>query len=172
MFKSPSKTFAVGVMTALVLVWIVSLYAQSTSKFVAHLSAWQGQSNAQGQAIFELSEDGTKLDYLLIAANITNITGAHMHLQAGAEDSPIVAVFYSGPEINGRFNGELAEGTITKADLKGPLEGSPLSVLITEMQNRRTSVKVHTAQYREGEIEGQIRPEERDSLGAGRPRRP
>ncbi len=161
MFKSPSKTFAVGVMTALVLVWIVSLYAQSTSKFVAHLSAWQGQSNAQGQAIFELSEDGTKLNYQLIAANITNITGAHLHLQASRENSTIVASLYSGPEINGRFNGELAEGTTTKADLKGPLEGQPLSVLISKMKQDQTYVEVETTQHPQGEIRGRIRPEER-----------
>jgi hypothetical protein len=48
--------------------------------FVAHLSARDevpsNESLAQGQAIFDLSADGTQLDYKLIAANIYTWFGA------------------------------------------------------------------------------------------------
>ncbi|MDA2927167.1 CHRD domain-containing protein [Acidobacteria bacterium AH-259-G07] len=168
MFKTFSNKFALGVLAAIVLALVGSqLHAQSTSKFVAHLSGRQVRSNAQGQAIFELSEDGTKLNYKLIVANIHNILEAHIQLKATGENSLVVAVLYAGPKINGRFNGVLAEGTITKADLDGPLKGQPLKVLIGEMINRHTYVNVRTSRHLNGEVRGHIKPEEPDT-----PRKP
>jgi hypothetical protein len=54
--------------------------------FIAHLSASQEVqtpaivSNAQGQAIFQLSADGSALGYELIVANISDVQAAHIHL--------------------------------------------------------------------------------------------
>ncbi|MFQ5929735.1 MAG: CHRD domain-containing protein [Acidobacteriota bacterium] len=168
MFKTFSNKFALSVPAAIALALVGSqLHAQSTSKFVAHLSGRQVRSNAQGQAIFELSEEGTRLDYKLIVANLKNIVKAQIELVESDENKSVVAVLYAGPKINGRFSGVLAEGTITKADLDGPLKEQPLKVLIGEMINRQTYVNVHTTRHLNGEIRGQIRPEEPDT-----PRKP
>ena len=62
----------------------------------------------------------------------------------------------------------LATGTITAADLVGPLAGQPLSALIEEMPAGNTYVNVHTddgvappntgpGDFPGGEIRGQIR---------------
>lgn len=126
-------------------------------------------SQAQGQAIFHLSEDGHALEYKLIASNINNAFMAHIHLGAVGSNGPIVAFLY-GPVTpgGGRTDGMLAEGTITAANLIGPLAGHPLSDLIAAMENGGAYVNVHTndgvaptntgpGDFPGGEIRGQIR---------------
>lgn len=117
-------------------------------------------TRAQGQAIFHLSPDGLSLSYKLIAANIENITQAHIHLAPAGANGGVVAWLYpSGPPpvpIPGRFDGVLSEGTLTAADLVGSLAGQPLSALIDEMAGGNAYVNVHTTQNPGGEIRGQI----------------
>lgn len=118
-------------------------------------------TRAQGQAIFQLSKDGTTLSYKLIVSNIQNVTMAHIHLAPAGVNGPVVAWLYpDGPPaqlIPGRINGVLAEGTITAANLVGPLAGASLDDLIEAMRAGGTYVNVHTSQYPAGEVRGQIR---------------
>lgn len=114
-------------------------------------------SDAKGAAIFRTSNDGTELNYRLIVANIEDVTAAHIHLAPRGENGDIVAFLFDPEEpTEGRTNGVLAEGTITSADLVGPLEGSTLSELIDEMEAGNTYVNVHTVDHPSGEIRGQI----------------
>ena len=141
--------------------------------FVAHLSARDevpsNESLAQGQAIFDLSADGTRLDYKLIAANIDNVVFAHIHLAPAGVNGPVVA-FLFGPAAagGGRFSGVLAQGTITADDLIGPLAGQPLTALVDAMLAGNTYVNAHTndgvapagtgpGDLPAGEVRGQIR---------------
>jgi hypothetical protein len=118
------------------------------------------ETQAQGQTIFQLSKDGTELHYKLIVANIENVHMAHIHLAPAGANGPVVAWLYpSAPPpapIEGRFSGVLAEGTITAADLVGPLAGHSLSDLVDEIQAGNTYVNVHTLQNPAGEVRGQI----------------
>ena len=120
---------------ALVVLALVSLAASPAPEqrnFVAHLSGSEEvpvvATLAQGQAIFHLSKDGNELHYKLIASNIENVVQAHIHVGAAGENGPVVAFLYGlvAPG-GGRTEGVLAEGTITAADLIGPLAGKPLS---------------------------------------------
>jgi hypothetical protein len=126
-------------------------------------------SQAQGQAIFHLSKDGTALEYKLIASNIDNAFMAHIHLGPVGSNGPIV-VFLYGPVApgGGRTDGVLAEGTITAEDLIGPLLGHSLNDLIDAMNTGGAYVNVHTndgvaptntgpGDFPGGEIRGQIR---------------
>jgi hypothetical protein len=140
--------------------------------YTAHLSGDgevpQRSTLAQGQAIFHLSADGTKLSYRLIAANITNVVASHIHIGATDVNGPVVAfLFGPAPAGGGRFDGVLAEGTITAANLVGPLAGHPLSDLIAAMEAGNAYVNVHTndgvaptntgpGDFPGGEIRGQI----------------
>jgi hypothetical protein len=114
-------------------------------------------SDAKGVAIFRLSNDGTELEYKVIVANIEDVTAAHIHLAPKGENGDIVAFLFN-PEAptEGRTNGVLAKGTITSADLVGPLEGATLSELIAKMEAGNTYVNVHTVEHPAGEIRGQI----------------
>jgi hypothetical protein len=130
--------------------------------FVAHLSASQEVqtpaivSNAQGQAIFQLSADGNALGYELIVANISDVQAAHIHLAPAGTNGQVVAFLFHGPATSGRTQGVLAQGTITAADLIGPLAGHPLSDLVSAMQAGNTYANVHTSAHPAGEIRGQI----------------
>ena len=136
--------------------------AQSQT-FVAHLSASEEVqtpaivSNAQGQAIFQLSDDGTALSYELVVANIIDVQAAHIHLAPAGANGQVVAFLFHGPATSGRTQGVLAQGTITAADLVGPLAGHPLSDLVSAMDAGGAYTNVHTTAHPAGEIRGQIR---------------
>lgn len=132
--------------------------------FRANLSGDQevpsANTRARGQAIFQLSKDGTELSYKVIVANIQNVTMAHIHFAPAGSNGPVVAWLYpsSAPPqlIPGRFNGVLAEGVITSGNLAGPLAGKDLSDLIDLILEGNTYVNVHTLQFPAGEVRGQI----------------
>ncbi|RPJ32657.1 MAG: CHRD domain-containing protein [Planctomycetaceae bacterium] len=116
---------------------------------------------AQGQAHFKLSEDGTALEYKLIAANVENILQSHIHVGAAGTNGPVVVFLYPDAPpavlIPGRFDGVLAEGVITSADLIGPLTGMTLDDLLAAIEAGNAYVNLHTSQFPGGEIRGQIR---------------
>ncbi len=109
----------------------------------------------RGEATFFLNPDGTQLDYRIIVANIDNVVASHIHVAPAGVNGPIVAPLFSGAAA-GRADGILAEGTITAANLRGPLAGHPLSDLIAAMEAGNTYTNVHTTQFPGGEIRGQI----------------
>jgi len=149
---------------ALLLMTLSSVSAQSRN-YRAHLSGGEevppADTRAQGQATFQLSKDGTELRYRLIVANIENVTMAHIHRAPAGQNGPVVAWLYpSAPPaqlIPGRSQGVLAQGTITAANLVGPLAGATLEDLIEAMADGQTYVNVHTQQVPAGEVRGQIR---------------
>lgn len=130
-------------------------------------------TKAQGQAMFRVSEDGTSVDYKLIASNIDNAFMAHIHMGPSTDIGPIVVWLYPstapvpGPLGSGRHDGILAAGTFTAANLVGPLAGHPLSDLIAAIQTGNAYVNVHTndgqngtntgpGDFPGGEIRGQL----------------
>jgi hypothetical protein len=155
-------------LSAIVLVLLVATVgtaaAESDHNFRAHLKGAAevppADTQAQGQAIFQFSEDGASLTYKLIVANINNVRMSHIHLAPPGENGPIVLWLYpSAPPaqlIPGRFQGVLAEGTVSAADLVGPLAGMSLADLKAAMQEGQTYVNVHTDQFPGGEIRGAI----------------
>lgn len=134
-------------------------------KFSAHLTGSQEvpavETGARGRAFFQLNGDGTELAFSLNVSNIQNITQAHIHLGAAGTNGGVVVWLYPpGPPaqlIPGRFNGMLAEGTITAANLVGALAGQPLEALLIRMRDEEAYVNVHTSENPGGEIRGQIR---------------
>jgi len=126
-------------------------------------------TNARGNAIFSLSDDGLTLSYKLIVANIDNVVASHIHIGPAGTNGPVVLfLFGPAPVAGGLSNGVLAEGTATAADLTGPLAGQPLSALIDAMRAGNAYVNVHTndgidppntgpGDFPGGEIRGQIR---------------
>ena len=130
-------------------------------------------SQGQGQAIFRISDDGQSVEYKLIATNIDNVFMAHIHLAPVGVNGPIVEWLFpgtaavAGPVGAGRFDGVLATGSFTAANLVGPLAGHPLSDLISAMRDGGAYVNVHTndgvapgntgpGDFPGGEIRGQL----------------
>lgn len=112
-------------------------------------------TSGTGIAHFKLSEDGNALYYTLIVENLQDVLFAHIHVAPRGQNGPIVLPL-SGARA-GAVNGVLASGTVTAADLTGPLAGKTLGDLVVEMQQDRTYTNVHTRAYPGGEIRGQNR---------------
>jgi len=169
-----------------VLAAVVSLAATATAfadtvNFGTRLSARAevmpvgviNNSHARGNAEFKLSEDGMSLHYKLSVSQIKNAFMAHIHIGAPGVNGPIVVWLFPstapvpGPLGAGPQHGKLAEGTITAANLVGPLAGHPLSDLIAAIQAGNAYVNVHTndgiaptntgpGDFPGGEIRGQL----------------
>ena len=127
--------------------------------FNAHLSGDNEvppfDTQAQGQANFKISKDGTELYYKLIVANIENVRASHIHLGEPDANGPVVAFLFGGPKVVGQTQGVLAEGTITASNVIGPLAGN-FAALVDAIRSGNAYVNVHTDQRPAGEIRGQI----------------
>lgn len=114
-------------------------------------------TGARGVAIFRVTAED-ELSYRLIAANIEDVTMAHIHL-ASADGAVVAWLYPDAPPpqlIEGRFSGVLATGTITGADLVGPLVGMSLDALLNAIKAGDAYVNVHTTANPGGEIRGTI----------------
>jgi CHRD domain len=131
-------------------------------------------TGAEGEAEFRLNDEGTEIRFKLKVEEITNVWMAHIHMAPAGANGPIVVwLFPKGAtappaqSIPGEFDGRLAEGVITAADLVGPLAGKSLHDLAAAMQAGNTYVNVHTndlvappntgpGDFPGGEIRGQL----------------
>jgi hypothetical protein len=128
------------------------------------------KSKATGEVSFTVQEGGKKISYTLTVSSLQNAATAELHLGSPNMNGPgVVKLFpaHGATARKGDFSGVLAAGTITAADLTGPLLGSPLADLIDQMREGSAYVNIHTndgmdppesgpGDYRKGEIRGQI----------------
>ena len=131
------------------------------------------ETQAQGQAIFQLDKSGQALSYRLIARNIENVFMAHIHMGPATGTGPVVVWLYPStapspaPPGGGRHDGVLATGTIVASNFVGPLEGSSMSALVDAINGGNAYVNVHTddgvsplntgsGDFFPGEIRGQL----------------
>ena len=125
-------------------------------------------TQAQGQAIFHVSPDGLSVSYRLIASGIDNVVASHIHRGVVGVPGPAVVFLYSNAAPGaGRHDGVLATGTLTAANLIGPLAGQPISALVALIESGEAYVNVHTndgvdppntgpGDFPAGEIRGQL----------------
>ena len=141
-------------------------------------------SHAQGQALFQIADDGLSFDYKLIASNIENITQAHIHCGPAGSNGPIIVWLYPSPTSiaalpggAGRHDGVLAEGTIVSgtalhvrpqaSSTVCPGGVSTFADVLAKIKANNTYVNVHTSDgvnpantgpgdFPGGEIRGQL----------------
>lgn len=89
-----------------------------------------------------------------LTANGTALTAAHIHQGAAGTNGPVVA-FLFGPNAAG-VSSINNSGTITAANLVGPMAGKTWAEFMTELNAGRLYVNVHSVQNPGGEIRGQI----------------
>ena len=134
------------------------------------------ESQAQGQAIFRVSDDGSSVDFKLIASNIDNVIMAHIHCAPPGVNGPIRMWLYpvigptgvQGPNGTGRHDGILASGTFDPRGVTCPAaNGNPAMPLLDAIRAGLTYVNVHTndgvaptntgpGDFPGGEIRGQL----------------
>jgi CHRD domain len=170
----------VAVSGAIVLVTAGIAIAAASMNFNSAMSGAQEapiprDTKARGNAVYMLSADGTRVEYMLMVANIENVFMAHIHMAPRGAAGPIVVWLYpsttpnvTAPLGGGRINGLIAEGSIDAGDLVGPLAGHPLSDLVDLMRSGGVYTNVHTndgdlvlnegpGDFPAGEIRGQIK---------------
>lgn len=118
-------------------------------------------TDASGTATFEVDRDAEAIHYAIDVAHLCNATRACIHCGAEGEEGPVIAVLHptDGSDerlIEGRFDGTLAEGTLTVDDLVGPLEGADLETAGRKLAEAGAYVEIHTETYPEGELRGRI----------------
>lgn len=170
------KAFARGTalcLTALVLFTGIALAAGPQSVWTARLGGRNevppNDSKAHGAATFRIvwgnsvgtdvsGRDSLAIDgieYRVRVSNLNDLTAGHIHIGAEGVAGPDVVNLYprTGP---GRSTGVIAQGTITAADLTGPLTGMTLWDLYALFVSGGAYVNLHTTAYPGGEIRGQI----------------
>ncbi|WP_231184346.1 CHRD domain-containing protein [Haladaptatus sp. DYF46] len=136
--------------------------AFSTGQMTGESQPKRVKTNANGVAMF--TRAGENVRFVLLVSKLENVTEAHIHRGAEGESGPPVVWLYpsttatEGRQFSGQFDGVLASGTFGANDLVGPLQGQSLSELASAIQAGEAYVNVHTKQYPEGEIRGQLTP--------------
>lgn len=150
--------------TLVALMTSVAAAGAAPSNLRAHLVGAEevpaADTAAQGQAVFQVDDDGTAIDYRVNVANIDDVLMSHLHLAPAGTNGPIVVWLYPDappPQlIEGRTQGTLATGTITADDLTGPLTGASMEHLLEAIRAGTIYVNVHTTAFPGGEIRGQL----------------
>jgi hypothetical protein len=134
-------------------------------------------SRAQGEAIFRVNDDGTRVDFRLIASNIDNVIMSHIHCNRAGANGQIRMWLYpgtpgptgtQGPNGSGPQNGVLASGSFDPRGVSCPATATdPAMPLLDAMRMGITYVNVHTndgvaptntgpGDFPGGEIRGQL----------------
>ena len=118
------------------------------------------KTQAKGEATFVLAKDGGTLKYKLKVGKLENATMAHIH-QVGDDGSPaaVLAWIYpttgAAPSLKkGKFDGTLAEGSLTAENLAGPMKGKTPKDVFEMLEYGKAGVAVHTEQNSKGELWG------------------
>ena len=114
-------------------------------------------TEAHGTASFRFSRDGLSMHYKITATDIISVTAGHVHSGTVGMAGPVVLPLVTASACTVQGDRIRCEGTVTAADLTGPLAGHPLSDLQALMQEGRAYANLHTTAHPGGEIRGQIR---------------
>ncbi len=144
---------------ALGLALAVNAYADRPLRFKAHLDGFNAggaavDTNATGQAVFEVIDGGSAIKYRINVAGIENLWMAHIHVAPNPVEitdpaGPIVFWFVpttpgapNGENVAERLQGNLTSGLIFSDGQV--LDGTGIQGLIDAMSEGRASVVVHT----------------------------
>ena len=130
---------------------------QFTAKLFGDMEVPPIETNATGLAEFRPILNENTVTYTLNVTDIDNVTAAHIHSSEQGQNGPIVVTLFK-PDIPTpkMVSGLLSEGDIIADNLEGPLAGRQLSELLSSMHSMGSYVNIHTTQYPDGEIRGQI----------------
>ena len=96
------------------------------------------------------------MSYGVSIVGLKEITGAHIHKGSEGQNGDIVAVLSEAKSAEWGNETISLKGNITKDGLQGPLEGKEVTDLVSLMRNGSAYVNVHTNEYKDGVIRGQI----------------
>jgi hypothetical protein len=138
-----------------------SVQAQEGETFSASLSGKDEvpptQSTATGLARFQTDENGTQVSYWVNITGLSEITGAHIHNGSAGQNGDVVVTLSGPASAENAQNPVISlKGNITNDKLQGPLASKELSQFVSLMSDGTVYVNVHTGEFQNGEIRGQI----------------
>jgi len=127
------------------------------SKFISNLLGSNEippiTSKAAGMAQFTTLN--SSISYNVVIESINGVTSGHIHLGKPWENGKVVATLFN---FNSPRDKVSEHGLINASQLTGPLQGKPISDLISAIENGNAYVNIHTQKNVNGEIRGQIVP--------------
>ena len=130
---------------------------ESEQKFNAKLSGKEevppNESPSTGFAWVKITDD--KIGYEVNVTDMDKVNAAHIHLAEAGKNGPVVLTLFQGGPTE-QVNGTVGEANVTASNLEGPMKGKDVTDLVTAMKNGTTYVNVHTTDFPEGEIRGQL----------------
>jgi CHRD domain-containing protein len=145
----------------------ISFAAGSQQNFTATLSGKEevppNNSAATGWAWLKPTNE--TIGFKVNVTNIDKVNAAHIHLGEMGKNGDVVVTLFKSDKPTELKNGTLAQGNFTKADLTGPMKDKPLSDLITAMKNGTSYVNVHSTDFPDGEMRGQLKANSTNSTG-------
>ena len=131
---------------------------QAEEKFTASLSGKDevppNESPSTGFAWVRISND--MIGYEVNVTDIDKVNAAHIHLAEAGKNGPVVLTLFKGGPTE-QTNGTLGESNVPASNFQGPLEGKGIADLVTAMKDGTTYVNVHTTDFPDGEIRGQLK---------------
>jgi hypothetical protein len=110
---------------------------------------------AKGSVTFKSKKES--FTWKMNVTGVSNLTGAQLYLgNKSIKGDVIVDLMKIGNQTQSPA-GFLMNGLITPADLQGPLQGSTLDVLKSNMNNSQTYVNILTKAHPGGEIRGPVK---------------
>jgi CHRD domain len=110
-------------------------------------------TTATGTAELNLGSGG--IDYQVSVTGVSNVTSVNINSGNVGENEPVIVTLFEPNATTDLSNDVQAEGTITSADLEGPMQGKEISDLVSAVGSGVTYVNVLTQANPEGEIRGQ-----------------
>ena len=153
---------AIGILSVLTIVTApltFQLAAQeSEQKFIADLSGKEevppNESPSTGFAWVKITND--EIRYEVNVTDMDKVNAAHIHLAEAGKNGPVVLTLFKGGPTE-QVNGTVGEANVTASNLEGPMKGKDVTDLVTAMKNGTTYVNVHTTDFPDGEIRGQLK---------------
>jgi len=161
LYKRVTSALAAGVLAAGLLGSAVALpaVAGESELYQARLDGADEvpavATTAHGNLTLKIAKSEESARFVLVVNNIQNVVAAHLHLAPEGVNGPVVVTLFNG-SLAGKVGGVLASGTITAADLVGPLTGMDIEDLEQAMEDGDIYVNVHTTQHPGGEMRGQV----------------
>lgn len=123
-------------------------------------------AGTNGWAVYHINNDGQSMTWVLWINAINDPVAAHIHIGPWGNNGPVVVPLYSGKNV-GAFSGVMSSGTITAANLDGPLKGKTMDDLFAAIKSGNAYTNVHTAVNPGGEARGQIHVADPNSTAYG-----
>jgi hypothetical protein len=115
------------------------------------------ESNATGLSVFLFNNESSQVSYLVNTTGLEKISQSHIYNGSAGINGEAVAPLSDEKSVDDEKNSSIMfQGEIKKDDLHGTLDGKQIEDLVTLMSNGSAYVNIHTDQYPDGEIRGQL----------------